>query len=149
MIVFANVEDLQKGWRTLKDDEVEQAETLLRRASAQLVALMERKGVAIDISDEVQVINLETVTCNMVRRVLDSIGGVQSVSQGIGATNASLTFANPDASIYLSKADRELLGLSGGSTYRSVSAHTWADDEPCFVPNVPISIATLKAVDNG
>lgn len=148
MEIFATVDALQKGWKTLGDDELEAAETLLKRASAQIVTLTKNHGVIIDISDEIQMINLETVTCNIVRRVLDSMGGVQSASQGIGVTSASLTFANPDMSLYLSKSDRELLGIAGKSTYRAVQAHTWADDKPCITPGVPFRLSDLKAVDN-
>lgn len=127
MFTFAKVDALQAGWKVLDADEVAVAEKLLTRASAYLVTLMERAGVIIDTSNEIQTINLETVACNMVRRVMDAPSGMASVSQGIGSTNASVTFSNPDMSLYLSKADRVLLGI-GKSKYRSIEAHTWADD---------------------
>ena len=149
MIVFAKVDELQKGWRVLSEAEEEVAETLLKRASAQLLTLMDRRGVPIDVSDEVQMINLETVTCNVVRRVLDGMGGVQSASQGIGSTNASITLVNPDMSLYLSKSDKDVLGLNGKSTYRAVKAHDWSDDGPRVNIGEPFSIATLRAVENG
>jgi hypothetical protein len=126
---FATVESLAAGWRDLGDSEQDIAEVLLGRASAYLAGLLRRDGIAVDISDRIQVINLETVTCNMVRRVMDApTSGASSISQGIGSTNASVAFSNPDASLYLSKSDMLVLGLAGKSQYRSVQAHTWADD---------------------
>lgn len=132
MKAFATVESLQEGWRTLTSDEEVIAQTLLVRASAYLVALLQRNNIEVDTSDDIQQINLETVCCNMIRRVMDApTGGASSISQGIGATNASVSFSNPDASLYLSKSDMLALGLTGKSKYRSIEAHTWADDA-CF-----------------
>lgn len=129
MIAFATIDDLISGWRTLDDGELEQATTLIERASAQLLTLMQRAGIMVDVCDEIQKTNLCTVTCNMVRRVMDSLpGGVQSASQGIGAVNASFTFSNPDNSLYLTKSDREILGLVSKSRYRGAQAQTWRDE---------------------
>lgn len=129
MEAFATVEDLEAGWRNLSSDEEETAEILLQRASAYLASLMCRGGIVIDVADEIQTMNLTTVTCNMVRRVMDApSGGASSITQGIGETNASVSFSNPDASLYLSKSDMLALGLAGKNKYRSIQAHTWADD---------------------
>ena len=129
MEAFATVEDLEAGWRNLSSDEEETAEILLQRASAYLASLMRRDGIVIDVADEIQTMNLATVTCNMVRRVMDApSGGASSITQGIGETNASVSFSNPDASLYLSKSDMLALGLAGKNKYRSIQAHTWADD---------------------
>lgn len=129
MEAFATVEDLEAGWRNLSSDEEETAEILLQRASAYLTSLMRRDGIVIDVADEIQTMNLTTVTCNMVRRVMDApSGGASSITQGIGETNASVSFSNPDASLYLSKSDMLALGLAGKNKYRSIQAHTWADD---------------------
>ena len=129
MEAFATVEELEAGWRNLSSDEEETAEILLQRATAYLTSLMRRAGIVIDLADEIQATNLETVTCNMVRRVMDApSGGASSITQGIGETNASVSFSNPDASLYLSKSDMLALGLAGKNKYRSIQAHTWADD---------------------
>lgn len=144
MLYLATVDDLQSGWRELASDEVDIAETLLARASAKIVTLLNQHNIDIDMSDELQLVNLATVTCNMVKRVFMAPGnGVQSVTQGIGSTNATLAFLNADESLYLTKSDRETLGLSGGmNKYRAVHAHTWADEEPAFQSGVPFSLAT-------
>lgn len=151
MLTFASVEDLQDGWRELDADEAAIAETLLVRASAKVLTVLNDHNVRIDASDEVQAINLTAVTCNMVKRVFLSAGnGIQSISQGIGATNASLSFINADESLYLTKSDRETLGIAGGmNKYRAIQAHTWADETPTIENGVPFSLATLQAVHNG
>ena len=151
MLTFASVEDLQDGWRELDADEAAIAETLLFRASAKVLKALNDHNVKIDASDEVQAVNLTAVTCNMVKRVFLSAGnGIQSISQGIGATNASLSFINADESLYLTKSDRETLGLAGGmNKYRAIQAHTWADETPTIENGVPFSLATLQAVHNG
>ncbi len=151
MLYFATVDDLQNGWRELNADESAIAQTLIERASAKIYALLNSHHITINVSDEIQMVNLTAVTCNMVKRVFNAAGdGVQSISQGIGATNASLTFLNADESLYLTKSDRETLGLTGGmNAYRAVHAQTWADEQPTFANGVPISPATWQAVNNG
>lgn len=128
MEAFATVESLAAGWRDLSESEQDIAEVLLGRASAYLAGLLRRDGIDVDISDRIQVINLETVTCNMVRRVMDApTGGASSITQGIGSTNATLAFSNPDASLYLTKSDMIVLGLAKKSTFWSIPVHTNAD----------------------
>lgn len=147
MEAFATVQDLEAGWRILGSEEQEAAEILLKRASAYLASLLRRDGIDIDVADEIQVMNLETVTCNMVRRVIDApIGGASSITQGIGETNASVSFSNPDASLYLSKSDMLALGLAGKNKYRSIQAHTWADDCKPVESGVWTTIAKLGRV---
>lgn len=149
MLYFATVDDLQNGWRELKPEEAIVAETLLARASAKIASLLNQHNVQIDTSDEVQMINLTAVTCNMVKRVFLAAGnGIQSISQGIGATNASMTFLNADESLYLTKSDRESIGLSSVNRYRAIHASTWADEAQTIRSGVPISLATGQAVDN-
>jgi len=112
---FATVENLQAGWRTLKDAEQGVANTLLLRASAYLITKLTKRHVDIDPEDEVQALNLQTVTCNLVRRAMASAAadGIAQVSQTIGSTNASVQIYNPDGAFYLSKQDADLLGITG------------------------------------
>lgn len=132
---LATVEALQAGWRTLDADEIERAETLIMRASAFVLSACKRNGVVIDVADEIQMINVESVCCNVVRRCMDRLDGVASMSQSIGATSGAITYANPDASFYFTKGDKELLGLIGKNRYRSVEAETIADRRKCRTGN--------------
>lgn len=113
---FATVEDLQLGWKALPEDELPAAGELLMRASAQLASMLASHGIGIDPDDELQALNLKTVTCNMVRRSMGSGGadGMSSLSQTIGSTSASVSWSNPDGAFYLSKLDRQTLGIGGG-----------------------------------
>ncbi len=115
MEAFATVDDLQAGWRTLKSAEQAVANTLLLRASAYLITKLTKRHVDIDPDDEVQALNLQTVTCNLVRRAMASASadGIAQVSQTIGSTNASVQIYNPDGAFYLSKQDADLLGITG------------------------------------
>lgn len=114
-IMFASVDDLEAGWRTLSTSERSTAQTLIERASAYIMTLMTREGVEIDVADTLQVENIKSVTCGLVRRSMETpiIEGVASMSQGIGATNASVSFANPDGRFFLTKSDKQLLGIGG------------------------------------
>ena len=149
MLTFATVDDLESGWRELTNDEQAIAQTLLERASAKILQAMRRHRVEIDVSDRVQSVNLTTVTCNMVKRVFNAPGnGVQSISQGIGSTSGSVTLLNADESLYMSKSDREALGLDGRmSVYRSIQASACADETSMLCPGVPFSLVTLQAVE--
>lgn len=131
MEAYATVSDLAAGWKTLSEAEQAIAETLLLRASGQLAALLAKNGIEVDESDEVQAINLKTVTCNMVRRSMSSGGaeGLSSMSQQIGSTQASVQWSNPDGAFYLSKTDKESLGIAGRSAGRMIQAETYVDSE--------------------
>ena len=120
MKAFATVDDLAAGWPDYDRSLDAVSGTLLERASARLSALLDRHGVEIDEEDDVQATNLKSVTCNMVRRSLNgpSADGVASIAQGIGSTNVSVSYRDPDGSFYLSRSDRELLGISGRGGFR-------------------------------
>ena len=127
---FATVEDLQSGWqKPLTETEQGIAGELLLRATAQLSAMLAKHGIAVDDEDEIQAINLKTVTCNMVRRSMSAgdVEGLSSMSHSIGSTTASVQWRNPDGAFYLSKMDKEILGISGKSGYRSVLARANGD----------------------
>ena len=123
MEAFASVDDLRAGGRTLDIDD-EAAAVLLQRASAHLAALMRRHGVEVDPDDEVQEINLKSVVCNMVFRAVanGSAEGIASVAQSIGSTNVSVSYRDPDGSFYLSRSDKDLLGISGRGGFRMLRA---------------------------
>lgn len=125
MTAFATVDDLLAGWpgKTLSDAESESAEVLLERASAQLSATLRRHGVEIDPEDGEQALNLLSVTCNMVRRSMSQgYEGVASFAQSVGSTNVSVNYRENDGGFYISKSDKELLGISGRGGFSMLRA---------------------------
>ena len=114
---FATVEDLLEGWpnKTLNESEQAAADALLLRASAYLATKLDKAGIPIDATDELQALNLKTVTCNLVRRSMASgdSDGLAQMSQTIGSTTASVSWANPSGAFWLSALDKEILGLAG------------------------------------
>lgn len=116
---FATVSDLLAGWpnKTFSTAEETAASALLLRATAYLTAKLQAKGIEIDDTDEIQVYNLMTVTCNMVRRSMSSgdVDGVSSMQQTIGSTTASVQWSNPSGGFWLSAMDKEILGISGAA----------------------------------
>lgn len=125
MEAFATVEDLLSGWpgKTFTEAEEDSAETLLDRASAQLSSMLKQHGVAIDPEDEEQALNLLSVTCNMVRRSMSQgYDGVSSFAQTVGSTNVSVNYRENDGSFYVSKSEKELLGVSGRGGFRMLRA---------------------------
>lgn len=114
---FATSADLLAGWpnKTFTTSEQTAADALLLRASAYLMSKLSARGIEVDAGDELQALNLKTVTCNLVRRAMQSGGaeGISSAQQTIGSTAAQVTWSNPDGSFYLSALDKEILGLKG------------------------------------
>lgn len=118
MDAYATVDDLEAGWRTLTDTETERAEVLLLRASGYILARLNAAGVEVDGDDELQVLNLCTVCCNLVQRAMGGgVEGVSQMSQTIGSTSASVTWSNPDARFFLTQADLDLLGIGSGGRF--------------------------------
>lgn len=111
---FATVEDLASGWRELTEEELAMAPTMLDRASAQLAWRLDKHGVEIDPCDEVQATNLVAVTCNMVRRAMPSgYDGFKTLAQSVGSTNVSLTLKDSDGSFFITRDEKDMLGISG------------------------------------
>ena len=116
MEAFATVDDFLAGWpgKELSAQEHYSVSVLLGRASAQLSATLRRHGVEVDPDDEEQAENLLSVTCNMVRRSMSrGYDGVASFAQSVGDTNVSVNYRENDGSFFISKSERELLGISG------------------------------------
>ena len=118
MQAYASYDDLLDGWpdaATRLGEET--AETLLMRATAQLAAMLTRRGITVDPTDEVQALNLCGAVCSMVRSAAaPSVDGISQMSQTIGVTSASVQVSNPDGSFYLSRYWRDVLGLTTGGT---------------------------------
>lgn len=119
---FAGVGDLAARWpRTFTEQEIPIVETVLLDASAYIASEMRRSRVPISCEDELQSLNLVKATCGVAKRalmpMLEAGGGgglaapVSKLSEQAGVFSASVTYANPMGDYYLTKAERESLGI--------------------------------------
>jgi hypothetical protein len=107
---YATWEDVQAGWRPLTADEQARATDLLEEAAVEINAIA-------PLADPPTVGELEArqvVSKRMVRRAMsvavDALG-VGSIQQGAGPYQETRNFTNPAGDLYLTKADRRLLGV--------------------------------------
>lgn len=109
---FATVRDLETRWRVLSDSERATAEALLLDASQMLV---DEVG---DIS-RVSSGTLRRITAGMVKRAMSGPGGigVDSTQFGSGPFQETMKYSNPMGDLYLTKADRRALGLTGATAF--------------------------------
>lgn len=112
-MAFADVSDLEARWHELDATEQARAEVLLDDASAMLSELVDvREG------DGDQAALLEMVCCNMVIRAM-----AQSASDAFGLASSTMTagpytqswsYSNPSGDMYLTRLERQMLGISTG-----------------------------------
>lgn len=111
---FATVNDLEARWKVLDESEKNRAEVLLTDASAYLLSLLQQSKVEI-IDDDPQKSNLVAVCCAMVKRIMavnERLFGVSQFSQTAGSFTEMGTAANPNGDMYLTAAEKALLGIS-------------------------------------
>ena len=111
-MAFATVADLNARLASPVADE-DRAGVLLEDASVYLSTL-----VTVDSTDETQAALLKTVCCSMVARVLsvdDDLYGVSNHSMGADIYSESFTYSNPTGDWYLTKTEREALGVGSFS----------------------------------
>lgn len=116
MSAFAEVDDYIKRYGA--DIDSARVEVLLEDASNFLKALYAQqwgadyeKGIHPTFDD-----NACAVVCAIVSRSLNvpaGMEGVSQASQGADVYSASFTFANPTGDFYISKSDKQRLGLGG------------------------------------
>lgn len=125
-MTFADVSDIEARWRDLSTEEEARATVLIDDASVMLAQLVD-----IDESDAAQADVLKIVCCNMVVRSMSATEsdtfGVAQTSMTAGPYSQSFSFSNPSGDMYLTRAEKRLLGI-GGNKYRAIMPHTWADD---------------------
>lgn len=116
-MAYADVFDLEVHWRTLTDDERLRAEALLDDASAMLDAY-----ITVDESDEQLMKRLKIVVCNMVKRVMstDDLYGVTQQSMTAVGFSRQFSYANPTGDLYITKAEKRMLGISGTGKGRTL-----------------------------
>ena len=122
---FATIDDLEKRWRPLTTAERPRADTLLEDASAQLRVECRDLDARLTITPPATVPDLDPavprrVVCAMVKRAMLAPvdqGAVTAEQQTAGPFSQSLTFSNPNGDLYLTKAERKLLGCDGQKAF--------------------------------
>lgn len=114
-MVFAEVSDIESRWHTLSASDRQRAEVLIGDASAMLEAAF---ACTIDVSDESQMQRLNIVCCNMVIRAMSATEvdsfGASNMSMTAGPYTQSWTYANPSGDMYITKAEKRMLGITSG-----------------------------------
>lgn len=107
---FATVADYEARYGEVEDEK--RLSALLSDAS---LFLASQRGLVIDPDDSMQAALLTAVTCAMVHRSMmaGSYAGLSSVSQGAGGYTASVGVYNPSGDFYLTKGEKQALGISG------------------------------------
>lgn len=121
MAAFATVEDLEARWRTLSTDEQAVATVLLDDASAMIRATC---------PDATDADILKLVVCAMVKRAMLAADapGVKTTQETAGPFSQSYTYANPMGDMYVTAAEKRLLGC-GRQVAFTVPMSDWRDDE--------------------
>lgn len=123
MAAFASVEDLEDRWRTLSSSEEAQAAVLLEDASAMIRATCPDVG-------EVDADVLRMIVCAMVKRTMlaSDAPGVRAAQETAGPFSQSYTYANPMGDLYLTGAEKRLLGC-GRQVGFTVPMSDWFDPD--------------------
>lgn len=121
-MAFASVYDLEQRWCDLTSAEEAQAAVLLEDATAYLMAL-----VPVDMGNDEQLGLLKVVCCNMVKRAMTSaaggVFGIEDATATMGPFSQRVEYANPTGDMYVTKAERAMLGI-GGTKFGSIRANT-------------------------
>ena len=112
---FATVDDLEGRWRPLTTEEQDQATLLLGDASTILrseIPDIDARLAALTLDAELP----KLIVCAMVKWSMlagTESDGIASAQQTVGPFTQSSTYANPLGNLYVTKAERRLLGSSG------------------------------------
>lgn len=101
---YATIDQLESGWRTLSADERKTAETLLARASRMIASTCPH---AADADPGI----LSDIACAVVKRAMAAGGeNITNRSMTGGPYSEQWTYANPQGDLYLTKAEKRMLG---------------------------------------
>lgn len=131
---YATPQDLESRWRPLLPDELERAAVLLGDAATRIRAAAPDVDVRI-ASQELDADIPLLVSVEMVRRAMlapvDQAPAGQ-VQQTAGPFSQSVSYTNPTGDLYLTKAERQMLGAGGQAAFtvplgspRSASHRAW------------------------
>lgn len=108
-MAYATITDYEVRHGTVPSDQQQTVETLLGDAAVMLDGM-----VTVNDCDAHQAEALKIVSCSMVRRAVQSAEasafGVQQATASVGPFSQSYQFANPSGGMYVSAAERALLG---------------------------------------
>lgn len=119
-IPFATPEQLEERWRALTDEEQPRAAALLKDASVLMASAMAIHGVDYANAESPLAEALVVVCCNMVRRVMAvdvNMPYANQHTQSAVGYSESFTYANPSGDMYMTKAEKQMLGCTGGKVY--------------------------------
>lgn len=108
-MAYAELSDYELRHGSVEPEDLQLVETLLGDAATMLDGLVE----VVD-GDEHQAEVLKIVSCNMVSRCMAAdTAGVDQVSYTMGPFAQSAHYANPGGDMWLTKREREMLGIGG------------------------------------
>lgn len=112
---YASLEDFKAHWPDLDPDAEVEAAQKLHEASVEIRALYPDLDARLE-SGALDPDAPRLVACRMVKRAMSSPveaeAGVTQVAYTTGPFTGSRSFSNPDQAVYLSAADKRLLGTS-------------------------------------
>lgn len=117
MAPFATISDLENLWRTLSEDEVARAESLLSAVSNRLRLEAKKAGKDIDEmveDDEVYADVVKTVTVDIVARTLMTSTNQEPMTQYSESAlgySVSGTFLTPGGGLFIKRDELKALGL--------------------------------------
>nr|DAF39955.1 MAG TPA: hypothetical protein [Caudoviricetes sp.] len=110
---FASVDDLEKRWRKLTDEEYEKAYTHLMDVTDYI---KERSPNWQRLHDERPRL-LAKITCDIVRRIMQADpygipGGVTQMNQTAGSFSEQYSFGSPTGDLWLRDDEKRILGIN-------------------------------------
>lgn len=114
---YATVDDLKKRYPAIDLTDRERMEAFLEDASIYLNAALDNASIDREHLNDTYLHLLRTVCCSMVMRALpmlddDEYTSAKTVQETVGAFTRMVTLANPTGDMYLTKSEKDLLGLT-------------------------------------
>jgi hypothetical protein len=130
---FATVADLEKRWHPLTPLDQERATVLLEDASIRLVELCRQAGIDVSESGDRFLALARTVVCDMVKRVMAApvdMPALTSLQTGAGPYQEMQSFANPSGDMYLTAAEKKLLGIGPRMRIGTIRPQIGGNNDP-------------------
>lgn len=116
-ITLATVDDVnaRRPEPLITDGERARAQALIDDATEIVLSAITRSGRPVGRTVERRANALRAVVCAMVNRayVADDVLGVKSESETIGPVTQQYSYQNPTGDLYLTAAEKSLLGIGG------------------------------------